>query len=76
MEDLSNCEFFDEIEDNFYDRLIEYPKLVEVFEEYKKLAIIYIRSLEHNSILDVLQRWKEHPYHSDLAYIVNNIKSI
>lgn len=72
MDTVKNCEFFDEIIDNFYNRLIEYPKLVEVFEVYKNLAITYIRSLKHNSKLDVLQRWKEHPYHSDLAYIVNN----
>jgi hypothetical protein len=76
LDNIKSCDYFDEIVVNFPDRLTAYNELDEIFDKYRELVIIYIRVLRNNSVLDILQNWKEHPYHSDLAYIVNNIKRI
>jgi hypothetical protein len=70
------CEYFDDIKANFHNQLLKYPLLENLFDEYRKLAITYIKAQEHNSITHILEQWSKHPYHKELASIVNDIKSI
>lgn len=76
MDEVQEIEYFSDIVSVFDDKLAEFPALQDTYDSFRELAIEYIRSLKKNSIMDVLQSWKEHPYHSDLAYIVDNINSI
>ncbi|EKT4489127.1 DUF4365 domain-containing protein [Shewanella algae] len=76
MDEVQEIEYFADIVTVFNDKLVEYPALQDAYDSFRELSIEYIRVLKKNSVMDVLQSWKAHPYHSDLAYIVDNINSI